>query len=125
MTAAIADLLSVVARRYGVTTAELRGHRRTKQVAWARQVAYWLLREQFEMSCSQVARLFERDHTSVLHAWSKLDRLRATDTTAAHDLTGALVAAARVAPSKRQRDLAGAVARNPELARRYGLEVAS
>jgi chromosomal replication initiation ATPase DnaA len=63
------ELLERVCARRGVTPLELCGHGRTRSVAAARQELWWLIRRHPERSYSffEIARLFGRDHTTVLH----------------------------------------------------------
>ena len=51
-----------------IPIADLRSTRRTPQVARARQLAMYLGRELTPSSLSEIARAFNRDHTTVLHA---------------------------------------------------------
>jgi chromosomal replication initiator protein len=51
-----------------VSRTDLLSTRRTPQVARARQLAMYLTRELTSLSLAQIARAFNRDHTTVLHA---------------------------------------------------------
>jgi chromosomal replication initiator protein len=57
-----------VASVLGVTREELLSPRRTPKVARARQLAMYLTRELTPLSLAQIAREFDRDHSTVLHA---------------------------------------------------------
>jgi chromosomal replication initiator protein len=78
----------------GVTRAELVSARRTPRVARARQLAMYLSRELTSLSLTQIARAFNRDHTTVLHAVRAVSRRLepGSETTAAirqaHNLLG-------------------------------------
>ncbi len=66
-----ADLPSIeaaVCAVYGLTPAELRSPSRAAKVVQARQVAMYLARELTGLSLAAIARSFDRDHTTVLHA---------------------------------------------------------
>jgi chromosomal replication initiator protein len=64
---AVAAVLAVVAREYGIEADELRGPRRTRSVAEARLMAYALLRDTAGMSYPEIgAALGDRDHTTVM-----------------------------------------------------------
>lgn len=52
----------------GVSREELLSARRTPRVARARQLAMYLCRELTPLSLAQIAREFDRDHSTVLHA---------------------------------------------------------
>jgi chromosomal replication initiator protein len=65
-----------VARQFGLHVNDLRGNRRTQDVAYARQVAMYLARDLTESSLPQIGERFGgRHHTTVLYAVDKIDRL--------------------------------------------------
>ncbi len=63
---------------FGLSYKDLRGKRRTKAVAFPRQVAMYLSRELTEYSTTEVGAEFGgRDHTTVMHACQKIeDRMK-------------------------------------------------
>jgi chromosomal replication initiator protein len=68
-----AEVLAAVARHYGLEVNDLQSKSRRPQVAWARQVAMFLLREETEHSLFQIgAALGGRDHTTVMHGCAKV-----------------------------------------------------
>jgi chromosomal replication initiator protein len=69
----------VVAQHYGITREQLKGKRRTASVALPRQMAMSLMRRQTTLSLSEIGRFFDRDHTTVIHACDKIERLKVTD----------------------------------------------
>lgn len=69
-----------VAKHYGVSRLDLLSSRRTHNIVRPRQVAMFLAKHLTFMSLPQIGRKFgNRDHTTVLHAVRKIERLRATD----------------------------------------------
>lgn len=72
----------VVARRYGLDPEALKGKKRDKETARARQVAMLLMRELTETSLPGIGQFFGgRDHTTVMHACSSLrEQLTGDDT---------------------------------------------
>lgn len=59
----------VVSEYYDVTKEELLGPRRTKDIAFSRQVAMYILRQMTDMSLNKIAGHFgKKDHTTVMHA---------------------------------------------------------
>ncbi|MFO7674819.1 MAG: chromosomal replication initiator protein DnaA [bacterium] len=73
-------IVAATADAFGVTVADLRGPRRTKQLALARQVAMYLLRKTLSMSLKEVGYcLGGKDHTTVMYAVEKIDKLRITN----------------------------------------------
>ncbi|MCS6909902.1 MAG: chromosomal replication initiator protein DnaA [Anaerolineales bacterium] len=84
-TAAIADLsprrrtltaeqiIAAVAQFYGTSPAALIGQERTKDIAWARQVAMYLIREETDASLPAIGEaLGNRDHTTVMYGCKKV-----------------------------------------------------
>jgi chromosomal replication initiator protein len=68
-----------VARYYKVAADELRQDRRTKQLAHARQVAMYLCRRLTKASFPEIAKKFHKDHSTVISACRKVERVRASD----------------------------------------------
>jgi chromosomal replication initiator protein len=68
-----------VARYYKLQVDELRGERRVKNVAHARQVAMYLCRTLTPASLPEIGRKFNKDHTTVLTSVRKIERERASD----------------------------------------------
>lgn len=68
----------VVARAYKVRRSELVGKRRTKSLAFPRQVAIYLARKLTGHSLAEIGQAFGgRDHSTVLYAYNKIERERA------------------------------------------------
>ncbi len=64
-----------VARQFGLHVNDLRGNRRTQDVAYARHIAMYLSRNLTEASLPQIgARFGGRHHTTVIHAVDKVER---------------------------------------------------
>jgi chromosomal replication initiator protein len=67
------EILQVVSIYYGVGAQQLKGERRTKMIAWPRQVLMYLLRNELRLPLEEVGRLVGgRDHTTVLHGADKV-----------------------------------------------------
>ncbi|MGE4372573.1 MAG: chromosomal replication initiator protein DnaA [Xanthobacter sp.] len=74
------DILRIVAKHYNVSRADILSQRRTANVVKPRQVAMYLAKTLTLRSLPEIGRRFGgRDHTTVLHAVRKIDRLLATD----------------------------------------------
>ena len=77
----------LVARYFGIRTAEMTSARRSRDVARPRQIAMYLARQFTPQSLPQIgARFGNRDHTTVLHALRKIAALKKTDAQLAVDL---------------------------------------
>lgn len=76
----IKSIQRLVADSYGVGVMDLRSSRKTMPVTFYRQIAMYLCKELTTNSLPQIGRQFGgRDHTTVLHAFRKIDGLRKTD----------------------------------------------
>jgi chromosomal replication initiator protein len=66
----------LVCERFSVTKDELTGDRRSQNIVYPRQVAMYLSRELTDSSLPKIGKEFGgRDHTTVIHATSKIARL--------------------------------------------------
>jgi chromosomal replication initiator protein len=69
------DIIAAVAEHFSVPPAALTGKSRERAVAWARQIAMYLLRHETTASLLQIGqRLGDRDHTTVLHGCQRVSR---------------------------------------------------
>jgi chromosomal replication initiator protein len=72
----IERIQELICERFGVTQAELTGDRRSQNIVYPRQVAMYLSRELTDSSLPKIGKEFGgRDHTTVIHATSKIARL--------------------------------------------------
>lgn len=70
----VPTILRHVGKAFGVTVKDMKGPRRTKDVAFARQVAMFILREEFGYKLDEVANfLLRKDHTTVMHAVDRIN----------------------------------------------------
>lgn len=68
-----------VARFYKLNVDDLRGERRMKPVAHARQVAMYLVRTLTTSSLPEIGKKFNKDHSTVLASVRKIEQLRGND----------------------------------------------
>lgn len=61
-------VFSAVFNKYNISKEELLGAKRNKDIAYARHVAIYLIREITEMSFPSLGKLFNRDHTTVMNS---------------------------------------------------------
>lgn len=82
------SLIKQVAEYYQVTEADMTSQRRNREVAKARQVAMFLIRELTQLSTTRIGELFGgRDHSTVMYACEKVADLENTDAKIKEDLT--------------------------------------
>jgi chromosomal replication initiator protein len=76
-----ANVVEAVARHYDVSLRELTGRARNKEIVLPRQVAMYLLREETSSSLVDIGHeLGHRDHTTVMHGITKIERELTTNT---------------------------------------------
>jgi chromosomal replication initiator protein len=71
-------IIRVVAHAARLTPLEILSHRRAARLAKARQAAMWLARTGGH-SYPEIARAFDRDHTTILYAVSRTEQRMAED----------------------------------------------
>jgi len=72
-TLTVTEVLEGVCAYYNVTTERMRGKQREREIAWPRQVAMYLMRQETSASLLQIGtELGGRDHTTIMHGWEKV-----------------------------------------------------
>ena len=72
----------VVAERYNCKFSDMKSKKRTKQVAFPRQIAMFLARELTSHSLTEIGAAFGgKDHTTIIHAYEKIEDLLSSDIT--------------------------------------------
>jgi chromosomal replication initiator protein len=72
----VEQIQEIVIERFGMSIQELTGDRRSQQIVYPRQVAMYLCRELTDSSLPKIGKKFGgRDHTTVIHATSKIAKL--------------------------------------------------
>ncbi len=83
----IKTLVDIVGEYYGISQADILSDRRTKDFVRGRHVVAWLAATRTSKSLPAIGRcLGGRDHTSILHARNKIERLRQEDRRLAREL---------------------------------------
>ena len=76
----ITEIIDAVTRFYDVRLADLQSKKRSQSIALPRQVCMYLARNLTKHSLEEIGgHLGGRDHSTVLHAYGKIDELRRTD----------------------------------------------
>jgi chromosomal replication initiator protein len=72
----IERIQALVSERFGLSLEELCGDKRSQNIVYPRQVAMYLSRELTDSSLPKIGKQFGgRDHTTVIHATSKIARM--------------------------------------------------
>ncbi len=68
-------VMETVARHYGLSVEALLGQQRTREIAWPRQVAMFLMRYETKANYMQIAALLHRrDHSTVIHGSGRVKK---------------------------------------------------
>jgi chromosomal replication initiator protein len=82
------QVLAVVARHYNVTLEALRGKQRDREIAWPRQVAMLMMREETKANLMQIAaELGGRDHSTVIYGANRVNEAFRTNERVRKELT--------------------------------------
>ncbi len=65
-------IFSAVYRKYGISKEDLTGPKRNKEIANARHISIYLIREMTEMSYPNIAKLYNRDHSTIMASWETI-----------------------------------------------------
>jgi chromosomal replication initiator protein len=69
----VPQILKTIATEFNVKVSELKSERRTAEIAFARQVAMYVLRDEFDYKLERIATILGRkDHTTVIHGIDKI-----------------------------------------------------
>ena len=80
------DIRDKTAAHFNVKVADLRGVRRQREIARPRQIAMYLSKTLTTRSLPDIGRVFDRDHTTVMHAVKTIENLLKTDKNLAEDI---------------------------------------
>jgi chromosomal replication initiator protein len=76
----VESILKAVAERFSMPPAQLKVKSNTKQIAYPRQIAMYLVKELTHASLPEIGRYFGgKHHTTVLHSITKIEELRQRD----------------------------------------------
>ena len=66
-------IIKAVAEAFNISSSDIRGKKRTKNIAWPRQVAMYIINHLGEYSMNEIGNEFSRDHTTVIYAIQKVE----------------------------------------------------
>ena len=75
----VEKVFGAVQSKYNVTKSELVGKKRTKEIATARHVAVFLIRQITDMSYPSIAKIFDRDYATIHSSFEQVERKYTTD----------------------------------------------
>ena len=72
-------IIAVVAKRYGVTSEDVLGVKRTKNIKNARNIAMYIIRQVTDLSLNSIGVMFERDHSTIHSNITAIEKQLKTD----------------------------------------------
>lgn len=69
-------IMEAVSNYFYVPVEQIISQNRSKDIAYARQMSMYLIRHELEYSFPDIAKIFKRDHTTVIHACNKIEEDR-------------------------------------------------
>lgn len=63
-------IISYVSQKYKVPSEDITSRKRQKNIAWARHIVVYLMRDMMEMSWVELGRFFDRDHTTIMSSYA-------------------------------------------------------
>ena len=76
---AVWQIIEQTGQCYGVATGDIICSSRLASLVWPRHVSMYLVRQELALSYPQIARCFERDHSTVIYACRKIAARLETD----------------------------------------------
>ncbi len=67
-------IFSAIYNKYGTTKNEILSERRTKNIAHARHISIYLIRQITEMSYPGIAKIFNRDHATIIASYNQISK---------------------------------------------------
>ena len=65
-------IFTAVYNKYSITKEDITGKKRNKEIAQARHISIYLIRELTEMSYPNIGKIFDRDHTTILFSYNTM-----------------------------------------------------
>ena len=75
----VEKIFSSVYQKYGVKKEDLISAKRNKEIAYARHITAYIIREVTEMSLPNIAKIFNRDHSTIISSIETIERKLITD----------------------------------------------
>ncbi len=74
MSVTVDKVFSAVYSKYGISKEDLLGNKRNKEIAFARHVAIYLIKEVTEMSFPNVGKIFGKNHSTMIASYEKIQK---------------------------------------------------
>ena len=82
----VEKIFTSVFNKYNVSKEVLVSPRRNKEIANARHISIYLIREMTEMSFPNIAKIYNRDHSTIITSYNSMDAKFKTDSAFAAEI---------------------------------------
>lgn len=82
----VEKIISEIAKKYSTTPEEIKGKKRSKDVAMARHVAIYTIRNATDMSLKNIGKIFDRDHTTMMSSLDVVGQAMEQDAGFEHEI---------------------------------------
>ena len=72
-------ILEKVSQKYGISVEDIKGRKRTKEIALVRHRSIYIIRKLTDLSFPAIGKLFGRDHTTIMASLDTVEREMAKD----------------------------------------------
>lgn len=79
-------IFTAIYNKYSITKDELVGSKRNKEIANARHIAIYLIRNIVEMSLPNIGRIFNRDHTTIMSSIDNVEKKMKNEPSMRHEI---------------------------------------
>lgn len=75
----MANIAAEVSEETGISVAAMKSPSRYRIIVYPRQYAMWRMVEEGRWTWAQIGRFFNRDHSTVVHAWRQVEKRNALE----------------------------------------------
>lgn len=72
-------IIEAVCNQYGISVEDVKGKKRSKEIAFPRQVCMYIMRNVLEYTYPKIGEIFGRDHSTAMHAEDKVKEMMGED----------------------------------------------
>ncbi len=81
------QVIENISKRYGVSVEDIKGKKRTQEIAMARHIAIYVIRRVTNISLQNTAKIFGRDHTTILSSIDVINKRIAEDSSFEYEIS--------------------------------------
>ena len=81
------QIIENISKRYNISTEDIKGKKRTTEIALARHIAVYVIRSATNLSLKNIAKIFGRDHTTLLSSIDVVKGKMAEDSAFEYEIT--------------------------------------